>query len=435
MGHGVGKDIHHHLGKKLDGLTVRTPWNDTLHEILRELYSTEEADVVVKMPYALSSLEKISKSTGYEKTRLKDILKGLCLKGLVIDLENKGEPFYMSSPMVVGVFEFTMMRSGAGLDRKKVAGLFHTYFETFIRENFRNGGIYNILRVIPYEDQVAKEDYVTVMDYEKASEIVNQNNKFSIGLCSCRHEKHHRDEKKCDTPLEVCTAFGVAADYLIRNNLARECSKTEMQELIAYAKVQGLVYSADNVQKGLQNICLCCGCCCNYLSGITQYGIAHSVLTSNYIARVNDSACIGCGKCAKACPIEAIKMVPVEASGSEKKKKRAVIDTSFCIGCGVCASKCKQEAISLVKREKRRITPETTFHKNILQSLERGTLQNLIFNNPQNSAHNFLRGLVGGFLQLDPVKRALMSDTLRSQFLKGMEVGMKAQGMGWVVDL
>ena len=158
-------------------------------------------------------------------------------------------------------------------------------------------------------------------------------------------------------------------------------------------------------------------------------------MTSNFIARVNDAECIGCGKCAKVCPIEAIKMVPVEASGAEKKKKRAVIDTSFCIGCGVCASKCKQEAISLVKREKRMITPETTFHKIILQSLERGTLQNLIFDNPQNVAHNFLRGLVGGFLQLDPVKRALMSDTLRSQFLKGMEVGMKAQGMGWVTDL
>ncbi len=77
MGHLVGKDIYRNLGKKIDNLSVRTPWNETFHAILRELYSPEEADVVVRMPFGLSRFAKIVKITGYDKTRLQNILEGL----------------------------------------------------------------------------------------------------------------------------------------------------------------------------------------------------------------------------------------------------------------------------------------------------------------------------------------------------------------------
>ena len=70
-----------------------------------------------------------------------------------------------------------------------------------------------------------------------------------------------------------------------------------------------------------------------------------------------------------------------------------------------------------------RLIPEDTFERVILQSLEQGTLQNLLFNNPQSTAHGFMRGFVGGFLKLPPVKRALMSDSLRSRFLSTIRKG------------
>jgi len=38
-------DVYRRLAKKIDGLTLRTPWNETFYSILKELYMGEEADV------------------------------------------------------------------------------------------------------------------------------------------------------------------------------------------------------------------------------------------------------------------------------------------------------------------------------------------------------------------------------------------------------
>lgn len=188
------------------------------------------------------------------------------------------------------------------------------------------------------------------------------------------------------------------------------------------------------MKKNVTFICHCCKDCCNALGGISKFGYPNTVVTSNFIAENDLDTCLGCGKCAKACPINAIEMVSVE-NPQTKKKKDAVIDNSICIGCGVCALNCKNGAVSLVKREKRVLHPETTFERVILQSLERGTLKNQLFDNPQSISQKFMRGFVGGFLRLPPVKATLMSDTLRSSFLNFMTTGVKMQGKGWVAEI
>ncbi len=108
MGHIVGKDIYHSLGNKIDNLSVRVNLNKKFYEIIKELYSPEEAEIVVKMPYSLSTLEEIVEATGYEKIKLIPVLQGLCHKGLVVDMWLQDKFLYTPSPMVIGIFEFTM---------------------------------------------------------------------------------------------------------------------------------------------------------------------------------------------------------------------------------------------------------------------------------------------------------------------------------------
>ncbi len=46
-------------------------------------------------------------------------------------------------------------------------------------------------------------------------------------------------------------------------------------------------------------------------------------------------ACVGCGACMSACPVEAIK-----------EGEKYSIDPDTCVDCGACAGECPVEAIS-----------------------------------------------------------------------------------------
>ena len=246
--------------------------------------------------------------------------------------------------------------------------------------------------------------------------------------------KHHTGKRGCDEPLESCTSFGIGADFVIRHGFGREIDKSEMRDRLQHAWDAGLVLNADNVQRRVSFICHCCACCCDMLRGISRFGYPGAVVTSSYIVRTDLKACTGCGNCARDCPIDAIGMTPSREKRFQKHGM-PVVDEKLCLGCGVCTRRCKSKSLALTRRAQRVIHPETTFERVILQSLDRGNLQNLIFDNPLGSSGKFLRGLVGGFLRLPPVKWAMMSDALRSRFLAKVKDGVSAQGLGWLLDI
>jgi NAD-dependent dihydropyrimidine dehydrogenase PreA subunit len=450
MGHRVGKDIYRNLGEKIDTLNVRVPWNETFHAILKELYTQEEADLVVRMPSGLSTAADLEKILPMQPTRLRQLLDRLCNKGLVVDIFVNNDYYYVPSPLVIGIFEFTMMRTDPNLDIKKVAKLFYTYFndETFYKVNFGASRLtrLGLMRTLPYEESLNggsmpgdggyEDGYVEVLDYEKATAIVEAANKFSIGYCSCRHEKLHAGEKKCSTPLDTCTSFGYSADFLIRNNLAKEVSKKEMLENIARSKELGLVLNSDTVKTNCQFICHCCKCCCHVLLGVRRFGFPDLIVTSTLMAEADETKCSGCGTCTRVCGVDAIETVAREEPVRGKKAKQVVkIDTSTCLGCGICVTRCKQKALTMIKRKQRLLHPENTFEKAIIKYLEKGTLQEQLFTNPRSIGQKVMRGLLGGFLRLSPVKRALMSDTLRSSFFNLLKKGASLQGKEWVTRL
>ena len=136
------------------------------------------------------------------------------------------------------------------------------------------------------------------------------------------------------------------------------------------------------------------------------------VATTNYIPEISLERCVGCGKCAKVCPVLAVSM-----EEGENGKKKAVVNKEICLGCGVCARNCAVKAIELQRRPEQIITPVNSTHRFVLQAIEKGTLQNLIFDNQAFANHRAMAAVFASILELPPVKQALASKQLKSVYL------------------
>jgi ferredoxin len=203
---------------------------------------------------------------------------------------------------------------------------------------------------------------------------------------------------------------------LIRHGIARRVEAAEGLDLLQVSYEHGLVQFGENVQSRVNFICNCCGCCCEAMIAQRRFAVLAPIHTTNFIPVIDDSLCTGCGKCADACPVEAMALV--SANDARKPKKKARLDDHLCLGCGVCVRACRDGALCLVSREKRVITPANSVHKAVVMAVERGMLQNLIFDNRVLWSHRALAAVFGVILKLPPLKQALASEQVKSRYLQ-----------------
>ena len=99
------------------------------------------------------------------------------------------------------------------------------------------------------------------------------------------------------------------------------------------------------------------------------------------------------------------------------RKRRAEVDVDLCLGCGVCTGVCPTDGLWLEPRPERVITPVDTLHRTVLMAIERGKLQDCIFDNRALFSHRAMAAVLGVILRLPPTKQVLATQQMRSRYL------------------
>lgn len=413
MGHVDSKGVYRKLQKRLDKNPIGAPESATLYEILAMLFTEEEARIAARMPFMFSSTRKVARILGMDEGEAQKKLERMAERGLLFDIERKGRSYWYLNPTVIGFFEFSMMRLRPDIDQAALARHLHSYFFddpalAFLKEVGGKGET-QLFRPLVHEESI-EETTAEVLDYERATEIIKTAGKWSVGLCHCRHVMQHAGGA-CENPLEICLSLSTASDTLTRRGLAKAITMEEALAILADARERGLVQMADNVRHGVMFICNCCSCCCCLLQGYRRLRDQTRLQTSNFEASIREDVCSRCGKCAKVCPVDAI------VAQGKKDERTVTVDREYCIGCGVCATKCSTGAMTMVPRAARVHTPATAVEKMVRMSLERGKLQNLIFDDASSVTHGALRLLLKAVMHLPPGKQLLAREQLRSRFV------------------
>ena len=364
-------------------------------------------------PFTVKKAAKIWQTSEFKAERLLD---HLCEKALLVDSYHNGIRKFVMPPPMAGFIEFALMRTRGDIDQHYLGELYYQYMnveEDFIKDLFFATET-KLGRVYVQEPVLTNDKTNHILDYERATHIVEEAEYIGLGLCYCRHKMFHAGHPcEINAPWDVCLTFdNVARSLAQHGDYARLISKAEALDALERSYASNLVQIGENVREHPAFICNCCGCCCEALQAARHFSPMQPVATTNYIPEISLENCVGCGKCAKVCPVLAISM-----EEGENGKKKAVVNREICLGCGVCARNCAVKAIELKRRPEQIITPVNSTHRFVLQAIEKGTLQNLIFDNQAFANHRAMAAVFASILELPPVKQALASKQLKSVYL------------------
>ena len=412
MSHINVKKVYKSLEERLNRFPQGAPPSDTLYQILSMLFTEKEAELVAQLPIKAFRVKTAAKIWSVSESEALKVLDKLASKAILLDLEDDKGKQYILPPPMAGFIEFALMRTRNDIDQKLLAELYYQYLnveEDFIKDLFYSAET-KLGRVYVQEEILTNENEVTILDYERASHIIEEAEHIAVGMCYCRHKMQHVG-KACDAPMDICMTFNGTANSLIKNNYARRIDASECKELLHQAYEHNLVQCGENVRQGVNFICNCCGCCCEALLAAKKFGNLHPVATTSFIPNINDKTCVKCEKCIKACPIGAISKV------KNNDKTIIRVDEDRCLGCGVCVRNCSKKSITLLKRKEKIITPANSVHRVVLMAIEKGQLQELIFDNKALSSHRAMAAILSAILKLPPAKKMLASQQMKSIYL------------------
>ena len=377
--------------------------------------------MVALLPIRPFTVGKAAAAWKMNAKNTREILDQLAARALLVDFEQGGETHYVLPPPMAGFFEFSLMRVRDDIDQKLLSELFFQYLnveEDFIRELFTRGET-QLGRTFVHEPVLSYENALLVLDYERASEVIKSATHRGVSMCYCRHKMVHAG-RACEAPMNICMTFNTTAESLIRHGHARALDVSEGIGLLSEAYEKNLVQFGENVRERVNFICNCCGCCCEAMIAARRFAVLQPIHTTNFLPVIDEKTCNGCGKCVTICPVAAMVLVSAN-DPHEARKKIARLDETRCLGCGLCVWSCSRTgSLRLESRPRRVLTPLNSAHRVVIMALERGKLQELIFDNRMLWHHRALAAVFGIILRLPPLKRALAAEQVKSRYLEAL---------------
>lgn len=427
MGHITSKDAYKNLEERINWFTQGAPPSDSLYNILQVLYTETEAKWVSLLPVRPFTAKKAAKIWNISEGKAEAFLENLSEKALLVDSYYNGVRQFVMPPPMAGFIEFALMRTRGDIDQKYLSELYYQYMnieEAFVKDLFFATETH-LGRVYVQEPILTNDNTIHILDYERASHIIEEAAHIGLGTCYCRHKMLHAGHPcEINAPLDVCLTFGNVARSLAEHGQhARLIDKKEAMDVLERSYAANLVQIGENVREDPAFICNCCGCCCEALQAARKFSPMQPVATTNYTPKISKE-CVGCGKCEKVCPVLAISM-----PNNKEGKAVAHVDNEICLGCGVCVRSCPKKAIELVRREVQVITPVNSTHRFVLQAIEKGTLQNLIFDNQAFANHRAMAAVLGVILKLPPLKQMMASKQFKSIYLDKLLSNKSAKGL------
>jgi len=319
---------------------------DEFYVLAEELFTTEQAEIALKMPInPISAEELATRIKATDADRLKRQLDEMADRGLVRVKQKAGNRLYELMPLVPGIIELQFMHGRTDERTKRLAQLFKSYAKALMKMTPTPAPPPAIIEKPKARKIVINQEVhgrSTVLPYDEVMKLIYRTEYIAAGVCVCRHQGDLLD-RPCDKPKDnLCMIFGPSAQFAQIYGFVNLISKEEARQRIEEAEKAGLVHNyANSPDRYIDLLCNCCGCHCFMLRGAKRSPLPSQFVIANWVITIDNDACIGCGACIDRCWMEALKM-----DGDS-----VVRDFNRCIGCGICRYVCPTDAMLLVHRE------------------------------------------------------------------------------------